>query len=185
MESKTNRTILGIDPGTAVLGYAVVRSTGTCLELLIMGVIELKKYGSHYEKLGKIYERVNSVIREFKPEELSIEAPFFGKNVQSMLKLGRAQGVAMAAAIVNGLPIFEYAPREIKTAVTGSGSASKEQVAGILKMELKITDMPEYMDATDALGAAVCHFYRTRLISAKKEAKGWEAFIKNNPDRVI
>ena len=163
MENKTDRTILGIDPGTTVLGYAVVHSTGTRLELSVMGVIELKKYGNHYEKLGKIYERVNSVIKEFKPEELSIEAPFFGKNVQSMLKLGRAQGVAMAAALSAGLPIFEYAPRKIKVAVTGSGSASKEQVAGILKHELHLTETPAFLDATDALGAAVCHFYQTRL----------------------
>ena len=179
------RTILGIDPGTNILGYAIVRSKGTGLELLIMGVIELKKYGSHYEKLGKIFERIDSIIKEYAPEELAIEAPFFGKNVQSMLKLGRAQGVAIAAALSNGLPVVEYAPREIKIAVAGSGAATKEQVANILQMELKIKDMPKYMDATDALGATVCHYYRTRIAKPDKiSSNKWENFIKNNPDRV-
>ncbi|MDR1339952.1 MAG: crossover junction endodeoxyribonuclease RuvC [Prevotellaceae bacterium] len=184
--NKVNRTILGVDPGTALMGYAIVRSKGSNLELLVMGVIELKKYKNHYEKLNKIYERVDSIIKEYKPEELAIEAPFFGKNVQSMLKLGRAQGVAMAAALSNGLPIFEYAPKKIKTAITGSGSASKEQVANALRLELQIKDMPEYMDATDALGAAVCHFHQTKLISRMTKSGGndWKSFIKNNPGRV-
>ncbi|MDR0384616.1 MAG: crossover junction endodeoxyribonuclease RuvC [Prevotellaceae bacterium] len=183
---RINRTILGVDPGTVIMGYAIVCSKGSSLELLIMGVIELKKYKSHYDKLSRIYERVDSIIKEYKPEELAIESPFFGKNVQSMLKLGRAQGVAMAAALSNGLPIFEYAPKKIKTAITGSGSASKEQVAKVLKMELRIEDMPEYMDATDALGAAVCHFHQTRLIgpAAKQGGNDWKSFIRNNPGRV-
>ncbi|MDR3246308.1 MAG: crossover junction endodeoxyribonuclease RuvC [Prevotellaceae bacterium] len=182
---KANRTILGVDPGTTIMGYAIVQATGSKPELLIMGVIELKKYKSHYEKLGKIYERIDSIIKEYKPDELAIEAPFFGKNVQSMLKLGRAQGVAMAAALSNGLPIFEYAPKKIKIAITGSGNASKEQVASILKLELKIKNMPEYMDATDALGAAICHFYQTKISSGvPKSGTGWSSFIKNNPGRV-
>jgi crossover junction endodeoxyribonuclease RuvC len=180
-----DKTILGVDPGTTIMGYAIVRSNGAKLNLLIMGVIELKKYKSHYEKLGKIYERLDSIIKEYKPDELAIEAPFFGKNVQSMLKLGRAQGVAMAAALTNGLPIFEYAPKKIKIAITGSGNASKEQVANILKLELKIKDMPQYMDATDALGAAVCHFHQTKLTSnIPKSGNNWENFIKNNPGRI-
>ncbi|MDR1594499.1 MAG: crossover junction endodeoxyribonuclease RuvC [Prevotellaceae bacterium] len=186
--NKINRTILGIDPGTTLMGYAIVRSKDSKLELLIMGVIELKKYKSHYEKLGKIYERINSIIKEYNPEELAIEAPFFGKNVQSMLKLGRAQGVAMAAALSNGLPIFEYAPKKIKIAITGSGSASKEQVANSLKLELQIKDMPQYMDATDALGAAVCHFHQTKFISqtakSGNSSGNWASFIKNNPGRI-
>jgi crossover junction endodeoxyribonuclease RuvC len=184
--NKINRTILGVDPGTTIMGYAIVRSNGSNLELLVMGVIELKKYKSHYEKLNKIYERVDSIIKEYKPEELAIEAPFFGKNVQSMLKLGRAQGVAMAAALSNGLPISEYAPKKIKTAITGSGAASKEQVANALKLELHIKNMPEYMDATDALGAAVCHFHQTKFINqiTKSGGKDWKSFIKNNPGRV-
>jgi crossover junction endodeoxyribonuclease RuvC len=184
--NKLNRTILGVDPGTALMGYAVVHSEGSRLELLIMGVIELKKYKSHYEKLGKIYERVDSIIKEYKPEELAIEAPFFGKNVQSMLKLGRAQGVAMAAALSNGLPIFEYAPSKIKIAITGSGNASKEQVAKSLKLELQLKDMPQYMDETDALGVAVCHFHQTKFLSqiVKSGSSDWKSFIKNNPDRI-
>ncbi|MDR0725576.1 MAG: crossover junction endodeoxyribonuclease RuvC [Prevotellaceae bacterium] len=185
--NKVNKTILGVDPGTTLMGYAIVRSEGSKLELLIMGVIELKKYKTHYEKLSKIYERVDSIIKEYKPEELAIEAPFFGKNVQSMLKLGRAQGVAMAAALSNGLPIFEYAPKKIKIAITGSGSASKEQVAKSLKLELQIKDMPKYMDATDALGAAVCHFHQTKFINqiAKSGSSDWKSFIKNNPERIV
>ncbi|MDR2385778.1 MAG: crossover junction endodeoxyribonuclease RuvC [Tannerella sp.] len=184
--NKVNRTILGVDPGTTLMGYAIVCSKDSHLDLLIMGVIELKKYKSHYDKLNKIYERVDSIIKEYKPEEFAIEAPFFGKNVQSMLKLGRAQGVAMAAALSNGLPIFEYAPKKIKIAITGSGSASKEQVANALKLELKIKDMPKYMDATDALGAAICHFHQTKFISltAKSGSNDWNSFIKNNPERV-
>jgi crossover junction endodeoxyribonuclease RuvC len=183
---KVNRTILGVDPGTTLMGYAIVCAENSKLELLVMGVIELKKYKSHYEKLSKIYERVDSIIKEYKPDELAIEAPFFGKNVQSMLKLGRAQGVAMAAALSNGLPIFEYAPKKIKIAITGSGNASKEQVANSLKLELTIQDMPKYMDATDALGAAVCHFHQTKLINRTTKSGGndWKSFIKNNPDRI-
>jgi crossover junction endodeoxyribonuclease RuvC len=184
--NKVNRTILGVDPGTTLMGYAIVRSKDSNLELLVMGVIELKKYKSHYEKLSKIYERVNSIIKEYSPDELAIEAPFFGKNVQSMLKLGRAQGVAMAAALSNGLPIFEYAPKKIKIAITGSGNASKEQVANSLKLELQIKETPKYMDETDALGAAVCHFYQTKFINqtAKSGSNDWKSFIKNNPGRV-
>jgi crossover junction endodeoxyribonuclease RuvC len=184
---KVNRTILGVDPGTTLMGYAIVRADNSKLELLVMGVIELKKYKDHYDKLNKIYERVDSIIKEYRPEELAIEAPFFGKNVQSMLKLGRAQGVAMAAALSNGLPIFEYAPKKIKIAITGSGSASKEQVANSLKLELQIKDMPQYMDATDALGAAVCHFHQTKFINhvAKSGGNDWKSFIKNNPDRIL
>jgi crossover junction endodeoxyribonuclease RuvC len=186
MNNINERIILGIDPGTTVLGYAIIRATGTTLSMLLLGVIELQKYRDHYEKLGKIFERLDKLIKEYRPDELAIEAPFFGKNVQSMLKLGRAQGVAIAAAINNGLPVFEYAPRKIKIAVTGNGNASKEQVAGILKAELKIGDLPEYMDATDALGAAVCHFYQTRLgIVGSKSGGNWKNFIKNNPDRIV
>jgi crossover junction endodeoxyribonuclease RuvC len=184
---KINRTILGVDPGTTRMGYAIVRSENARLELIIMGIIELHKYKTHYEKLSKIYERVDSIIKEFKPEELAIEAPFYGKNVQSMLKLGRAQGVAMAAGLSNKLPIYEYAPKKIKIAITGSGNATKEQVANTLKIELQIKDMPKHMDATDALGVAVCHYHQSKFIdqtSDKSSASNWENFIKNNPGRV-
>ena len=181
---------MGIDPGTTVMGYAVIRSHAGKLDLLIMGVIELHKYSNHYEKLAKIFERLKLIIDEYKPDELAVEAPFYGKNVQSMLKLGRAQGVAMATALSKGLSIFEYAPRKVKMAITGSGSASKEQVAGILKHELHLTEMPEFLDATDALGVAVCHFYQTRLAgndvknNTKASSDKWESFIKNNPGRI-
>lgn len=188
-----DRVILGIDPGTTVMGYGIVRAKGKKLEVVIMGVIELQKYRSHYQKLERIFDRVTQLIVEYQPTELAIEAPFFGKNVQSMLKLGRAQGVAMAAALVHQLPIFEYAPRKIKSAITGLGAASKEQVAAILKHELKLTEIPALLDATDALGAAVCHFYQsssatntnnnstsTPVTSSSK----WSDYVKNNPDKI-
>ena len=185
IKSRQTGIIMGIDPGTVITGYSVIGSVGTKPDLLIMGVIELKKYKDHYEKLGKIFERVSSIIKEYKPSELAIESPFFGKNVQSMLKLGRAQGVAMAAALSNNIPVFEYAPRKIKIAVTGNGNASKEQVAGILKYELNISDIPDFFDATDALGVAVCHFYQTRkILRQNKHVSDWAAFVKNNPDRI-
>ena len=161
------RIILGVDPGTNVMGYGVLRVVGNKAELLAMGVIELKKYESHYLRLGRIYERITSIIDSFKPDEMAIEAPFYGKNVQSMLKLGRAQGVAITAAIMRDIPITEYEPRKIKVAITGSGSASKEQVAGMLQRMLKIPgeDMNVQFDATDALGAAYCHFIHSVAFS--------------------
>lgn len=185
----TERIIMGIDPGTTVMGYSIIRAKGKKLEVIVMGVIELHKYKSHYNKLQKIFERVTHLIVEYSPTELAIEAPFFGKNVQSMLKLGRAQGVAMAAALVHELPIFEYAPRKIKNAITGMGTASKEQVAAILKQQLKLKEIPALLDATDALGAAVCHFYQsTSIISTNKapvvSSSKWSDYIKNNPDKI-
>lgn len=181
------RIILGIDPGTNVLGYGIIRCEGkNKIELIVLGVIELKKYSDHYLKLKAIYERVQQLVDEYKPDEVAIEAPFFGKNVQSMLKLGRAQGVAMAAALSRSVPIFEYAPRKIKQSITGQGAASKEQVAIILASTLKMKDFSgAKLDATDALGAAVCHFYQqSSVLGSVKKASNWEAFIKNNPDRV-
>lgn len=188
------RVILGIDPGTNVLGYAVIRGEGkNKIELIVLGVIELKKYSDHYLKLKAIYERVQQLVDGYHPDELAIESPFFGKNVQSMLKLGRAQGVAMAAALSRSVPIFEYAPRKIKQSITGQGAASKEQVAAMLASILKADDFSDAkLDATDALGAAICHFYQGSAIggAAKvekkntKKASSWEVFIKNNPERV-
>lgn len=179
------RIIMGVDPGTTVMGYGIIKSHGSKAQLIVMGVIELHKYKNHYEKLAKIYDRLSSIIKEYKPTELAIEAPFFGKNVQSMLKLGRAQGVAIAAAMASNIPIYEYAPKKIKIAITGSGSASKEQLAGILKYELKLEELPQFLDATDALGAAMCHFHQTRNpLLANKGNGGWADFIKNNPDRI-
>ena len=154
------KIILGIDPGTNVLGYGVISVVGNKAKMVGMGVIDLRKMSDPYLRLGKIYERVTGIIESFLPDEMAIEAPFFGKNVQSMLKLGRAQGVALAAAIRRDIPIHEYAPLKIKMAITGQGQASKEQVAGMLQrlLHLDEKEMPKYMDATDALGAAYCHF---------------------------
>ena len=160
------KIILGIDPGTNLMGYGVLRVTGTKPEMVAMGVIDLRRVGDTYLKLKHIYQRVLGIIDSYLPDELAIEAPFFGKNVQSMLKLGRAQGVAMAAALSRDIPITEYAPLKIKMAITGNGQASKEQVADMLQRMLRLdkTDMPTFMDATDALGAAYCHYLQLSLI---------------------
>lgn len=181
------KIILGIDPGTNILGYGIIKGSGkSSMQLVILGVIELGKYGDHYLKLKAIYERVQMLVDQYHPDEVAIEAPFFGKNVQSMLKLGRAQGVAMAAVLSRSIPIFEYAPRKIKQSITGSGSASKEQVAVMLKTLLKEKDFAqEYFDATDGLAAAVCHFYQqSSILGSAGKASSWEAFAKQNPNRV-
>jgi crossover junction endodeoxyribonuclease RuvC len=178
------KIILGIDPGTAVLGYGIIQINGQTPRMVTMGVLKLSKYDDHYLKLKKIFERVVNLIDTYHPDELAIEAPFYGKNVQSMLKLGRAQGVSMAAALSRSLPIFEYAPLRIKQAITGRGNASKEQVALFLQQYLKLTEMPEYLDATDALGAAVCHFFQKQNLVSSGGAKSWKEFIRNNPGRV-
>lgn len=182
MPLQQTRTILGIDPGTNVLGYGVLETNGSKARMLAMGVIDLRHCKDVYMKLGRIYERVSEIIESFKPDELAIEAPFFGKNVQSMLKLGRAQGVAIAAAISKGLPIHEYAPLKIKMAITGNGGASKEQVALILKRVFCIKDenMLPYLDATDALGAAYCHFLQSiNSLNVKGRNASWRDY-KNN-----
>ena len=185
--SSTEKIILGVDPGTNVMGYGVLRVMGNKAELLAMGVIELKKYASHYLRLGKIFERVTGIIDSYLPDEMAIEAPFFGKNVQSMLKLGRAQGTAIAAAIHHGIPIHEYAPLKIKMAITGQGQASKEQVAGMLQRLLKLdeSEMCKFMDATDALGAAYCHFLQmSRPETGAKHYSSWKDFANKNKERV-
>jgi crossover junction endodeoxyribonuclease RuvC len=178
--------ILGIDPGTTVMGYGLLKVTGNKTELLAMGVLELKKYSNHYLKLQRIFARTLSLIDEYHPDCLAIEAPFFGKNVQSMLKLGRAQGVAMSAALYRDIPITEYAPLKIKMAITGSGSASKEQVADMLRRFLKIPqeNMLPQLDATDGLAAAYCHFLQMGRPSSDKAYSGWKDFISKNPDKV-
>ncbi len=192
MESE--KIILGIDPGTIVMGYAVIRQQGKQVEILRMGVLKLGRLDNQALKLKKIFERVLEIISEYKPDELAIEAPFYGKNVQSMLKLGRAQGVAMAAALYRDIPIFEYAPRTIKQTITGNGSSSKQQVAKMLQHIIHFQEMPEFLDATDALAAAVCHWldrgkdvnYTKHAAQKAKAAKkaDWNSFIANNPDRV-
>ncbi len=179
-----DQIILGIDPGTVVLGYGLIRISGKQPSLVEMGVLKLQKFPDHFERLGKIFERINSLIVQYTPDEVAIEAQFFGKNVQSMLKLGRAQGVALAPAFNRGIPVFEYAPRKIKQSITGNGNASKEQVAMMVQNILKFTEAPEYMDATDGLATALCHYFQTDRPAAVPGAKSWEEFIRKNPDRV-
>ncbi|MCK9290302.1 MAG: crossover junction endodeoxyribonuclease RuvC [Bacteroidales bacterium] len=181
---KKERIILGIDPGTTVMGYGLIIQQGNDIQLIAMGVLKLNKFSSHALRLQKIFERTHDLIREYHPDELAIEAPFYGKNVQSMLKLGRAQGVAMAAALHNGLPIFEYSPKKIKQSITGNGNASKEQVAAMLKTLLKFVNQPEQLDATDGLAAAVCHFFQSKLPTTTTGYSGWKAFIAQNPERI-
>lgn len=178
------KIILGIDPGTTVMGYGVLRVEGNKPSMVTMGVLELKKYDDHYLKLKRIFERVVQLIDTYHPDEMAIEAPFFGKNVQSMLKLGRAQGVAMAAALSRSVPIFEYAPLRIKQAITGRGSASKEQVALFLKQYLHLKEESKFLDATDGLAAAVCHFFQANAPVSSSGSNSWKAFISKNPGRV-
>lgn len=183
--NKAEKIILGIDPGTTVMGYGLILSKDKKLSLIVCGVIELHKFDDHFTKLKIIFERIIQLINEYKPDELAIEAPFFGKNVQSMLKLGRAQGVAISAALSRSIPIFEYAPRKIKMAITGNGNASKEQVAAMLRSILKVDDLPQILDATDGLAAAVCHFYQaSALVQDGKSYNSWKDFIGKNPSRV-
>lgn len=180
------RIVLGIDPGTVVMGYGLIRIKGRDAEMIAMGGLELEKIQNHYYRLRRIFERVLGLIDEFHPDELAIESPFFGKNVQSMLKLGRAQGVAMAAALSRDIPIYEYAPLKIKMSITGNGGASKEQVANILQRMFKIPQeqMPVYLDATDGLAAAVCHFNQTSRSISTTKSTSWKDFIAKNQDRI-
>ena len=180
----TDKIILGIDPGTTIMGYGLIHIKGKNMELMQMGVLHLSKLSSHELKLKRIFERTLAMIDEYKPDELAVEAPFFGKNVQSMLKLGRAQGVAMAAGLYRDIPIFEYSPKKIKKSITGNGNASKEQVAAMLKSLLTIKEMPKHLDATDGLAAAVCHFFQRDVGLKGKSYTGWKAFVKDNPDRL-
>lgn len=185
--NQVEKIILGIDPGTNVMGYGVIRVTGNKAQLVVMGVIDMRKESDPYLRLGKIFERVTGIIDEYLPDEMAIEAPFFGKNVQSMLKLGRAQGVAIAAAIHHDVPIHEYAPLKIKMAITGQGQASKEQVAGMLQRMLHISDedMPKFMDATDALGAAYCHFLQMgKPETNARHYSSWKDYASKNQARV-
>lgn len=179
-----DKIILGIDPGTTVMGYGLIHIKGKQMEMLNFGIIQLSKIDNHPDKLKRIYDRVDGLILEYKPDEMAIEAPFFGKNVQSMLKLGRAQGVAIAASLKNNVPFEEYTPKRIKQAITGNGNASKEQVASMLQTLLKFKEMPKYLDATDGLAAAVCHFYSKGVGEHNKsKSNDWASFVKNNPTR--
>jgi crossover junction endodeoxyribonuclease RuvC len=180
-----NRIILGIDPGTIVMGYGIIQIIENKPKVEALGVLQLNKYEDHYLRLHKIFERVTSLIDEYHPNELAIESPFFGKNVQSMLKLGRAQGVAMSAALNRSIPIFEYAPLKIKMSITGNGNASKEQVASMLQRLLRIPDenMLPQMDATDGLAAAVCHFFQMNNPVTEKKYNSWKDYINKNPPK--
>jgi crossover junction endodeoxyribonuclease RuvC len=179
------RIILGIDPGTNIMGYGLVLQKANKISLIAMGVIKLGKYETHALKLKKIFERTLYLIEEYKPDEMALEAPFFGKNVQSMLKLGRAQGVAMAAGLHRDLPIFEYSPKKIKQSITGNGNASKEQVAAMLKNLVHFDTIPEYLDATDGLATAVCHFFQGNNPVQGKSYNNWGSFLKENPERKV
>jgi crossover junction endodeoxyribonuclease RuvC len=183
----TDRIILGIDPGTNVLGYGIIHVKGNKMELVVMGVLRLEKLANQGLKLHRIFHRIIDLIDQYKPDAMSLEAPFFGKNVQSMLKLGRAQGVAMAAALSRDITIEEYSPKKIKQSITGNGSASKEQVAAMLKSLLNFIETPEFLDATDGLAAAVCHHFqeggKSSLGKEKKAYSGWAAYVAENPSK--
>lgn len=185
MKKEKTYRLLGIDPGTNVLGYAVIEVRGKKLQLLDIGTVQLQKMQEQQLKLKHIFERLQTIIDIYQPGEMAIEAPFYGKNVQSMLKLGRAQGVAMAAGITRGVDITEYSPRKIKQSVTGKGNASKEQVAAMLAQILSANLDPYDLDATDALAAAVCHhFQRQSPLSSNKHYNDWSSFLKDNPERL-
>lgn len=185
-KSSDSYKILGVDPGTNILGYAVIEVNGKQLKVVNFGVFHLEKYEDHHEKLKEIFLQLQEIIESYLPNELAIEAPFYGKNVQSMLKLGRAQGVAMAAAMTMGLKIQEYAPKKIKQSITGNGNASKEQVAAMLESILKIKITSKHLDATDALGVAVCHFNQSGggIGDSLKKHSGWASYIKDNPGKI-
>ena len=185
MDKQYQNIIIGIDPGTNVMGYALLGVNGKKPELIVMGVLRLNRMEDHYMRLRHIYERVSGVINEYLPDEMAIEAPFYGKNVQSMLKLGRAQGVVIAACLHANMEVYEYSPRKIKQSITGNGNASKEQVAAMLARMYNLTDASPYLDATDSLAAAVCHFYQHKITFGTQKSTDWKSFIANNENRVI
>ncbi len=178
------KIILGIDPGTNLMGYGLIMVRGNALEPMQYGVIQLGKYKEHSIKLKKIFERVVQIIDTYHPDSVALEAPFFGENIQSMLKLGRAQGVAMAAALSRDVPITEYSPKKVKQSVTGNGNASKQQVAEMLKTLLHLRELPKTMDASDALGVAVCHHFHSGRLQTRGRGGGWKAFLEDNPGRL-
>lgn len=182
---KKSKIILGIDPGTLLMGFGLIEATGNHLTLIEMNVLKLSSKQNAYERLRLIHTKVCELVKIHQPHELAIEAPFFGKNIQSMLKLGRAQGVAIAAAMQSGLPVAEYSPRKIKQSVTGNGNADKLQVMKMLQRILSFKDDPQYLDATDALAVAVCHHFQNNslLNSANKKVSGWKDFLEKNPGR--
>ncbi|MDN3688805.1 crossover junction endodeoxyribonuclease RuvC [Cyclobacterium jeungdonense] len=178
------KIILGIDPGTTVMGYGLILVRGNSYSLLQFGVIHLKKYSDHALKLKKIFDKISGILDEFSPDAVALEAPFYGQNVQSMLKLGRAQGVAMAAALAKEIAITEYAPKKVKQSVTGNGNASKVQVAEMLKTLLNLQELPQLLDATDALAVALCHHFHEGRVQTRGRSGGWKSFLSENPDRI-
>jgi|TARA_B110000003_G_C16641558_1_gene530383 crossover junction endodeoxyribonuclease RuvC len=180
----SDKIILGIDPGTTIMGFGLIKVVKKKMHFLQLNELQLKKYEDHYLKLKLIFERTVELIDTYKPDHIAIEAPFFGKNVQSMLKLGRAQGVAMAAGLSREIPITEYSPKKIKMAITGNGNASKEQVAKMLQSLLNLKELPKNLDSTDGLAAAVCHFYNSGRVQIGKSYTGWSAFVKQNEGRI-
>ncbi len=193
---KNQQIILGIDPGTLMMGYGLIAINGNQVEMLEMNILKLSAKKDHYERLNLIHEKVTALIKKFHPHQCAIEAPFFGKNVQSMLKLGRAQGVAIAAAMQAGIPVTEYAPRKIKQSITGNGNAAKDQVWSMLQRIIIIKEKPRYFDASDALAVAICHHFQSSspvamasaktitVVTSRKKLKAWEEFLDNNPDRI-
>ncbi len=185
--SQKERVILGIDPGTAVMGYGIIKETGPKIELISLGVVKMDKIDDHMLKLQRIFEKTVALIDSYKPDCMALEAPFYGKNIQVMLKLGRAQGVAMAAGLSRNIVINEYAPRKIKQSITGNGNAAKEQVAAMLQNLLSFKETPDFLDATDGLAVAVCHSFQritTGKNAGKKTYSGWDTFVKDNVSRV-
>ena len=183
---KPSKIILGIDPGTLLMGFGIIKVTGNAVALIEMDVLKLSAKKDAYERLRLIHYKVCDLVKLHEPNELAIEAPFFGKNVQSMLKLGRAQGVAIAAAMQSGLPVTEYSPRKIKQSITGNGNADKQQVMKMLQRILTFSDDPKYLDATDALAVAVCHHFQDNslLKGTSKKINGWKEFLIKNPGRL-
>ncbi len=185
MQTKAHKIILGIDPGTIVMGYGLIQVQGNKLSLLEMGVLKLGKYPDPYHRLSLIFKKVQELAKVHKPTDFAIEAPFYAKNVQSMLKLGRAQGVAIAAAMGAGLDVVEYLPKSVKQSVTGNGNATKDQVFKMVQQLLTFKETPEFLDATDAVAVALCHHYQTSGLGMKlKKKNDWAEFIKNNPDKI-
>jgi crossover junction endodeoxyribonuclease RuvC len=185
LSEKKERVIMGIDPGTAIMGYGLILEKGNKIELLNMGIVRMDHLDDHFLKLQRIFEKTINLIDEHKPDVLAIEAPFYGKNIQVMLKLGRAQGICMAAALSRNISVTEYAPRKIKQSITGKGTASKEQVAAMLQRLLNFKETPEFLDATDGLAVAVCHsFQRISTVGNSKSYSGWDAFVQDNKKRV-
>ena len=180
-----DQVILGIDPGTNIMGYGLIHVKNKKIELMVMDVLYLKRLDNQCMKMKRIFEKTLSLIEEYLPDSLAIEAPFYGKNVQSMLKLGRAQGIAMAAALYKNIPVFEYSPKKVKQSITGNGNASKEQVAAMLNYLLEVKEPPKYLDATDALGIAVCHYLQNTQATQNEQYTGWGSFISKNADRII